>query len=58
MSLASQGGYFEAASVDARELDSILRDLKKISNEFKGGRGKVSKILKTAAKPLREDMKS
>ena len=37
MSLASQGGYFEAASVDARELDSILRDLKKISNEFRVG---------------------
>jgi len=50
-------GNIDGATVDFRELDSILRDLKKISNDFKGGRGKVSKILKTAAKPLRQDMK-
>ena len=51
-------GNTQGATVDFRELSSIVRDLKKISNEFKGGRGKVSKILKTAAKPLRDDMKS
>jgi hypothetical protein len=58
MSIGSQGGYFEAATVDFRELGSILNDLNKIARDFKGGSRKVRGILKTAAKPLREDMKS
>ena len=51
-------GNTEGATVDFRELGSIVNDLNKIARDFKGGSRKVSSILKTAAKPLREDMKS
>lgn len=51
-------GNTEGVTVSKRELDSILRDFNKIANDFKGGKSKVKKILKTAAKPLRDDMKS
>ena len=57
MSIGSQGGYFEAATVDFRELGSIVNDLNTIARDFKSGGRKVNAILKTAAKPLKDDMK-
>lgn len=56
--IGSQGGYFQAARIDWSELGSIIKDLNKIAREVKGGKSKVKRILKTAAKPLRDEMKN
>ena len=49
---------FDTATINWSELGSIIKDLNKIATEVKRGKSKVKKILKTAAKPLRDEMKT
>ena len=49
---------FDTATINWSELVSIIKDLNKIATEVKRGKSKVKKILKTAAKPLRDEMKN
>tara|TARA_Y100001963_G_scaffold67840_1_gene94499 strand:+ start:1529 stop:2059 length:531 start_codon:yes stop_codon:yes gene_type:complete len=49
---------FDTATINWSELSSIIKDLNKIATEVKRGKSKVKKILKTAAKPLRDEMKN
>lgn len=49
---------FDTATINWSELGSIIKDLNKIATEVKRGKSKVKKILKTAAKPLRDEMKN
>ena len=50
-------GNTEGVTVDFRELGAIVHDLNTIARDFKSGGRKVNAILKTAAKPLKDDMK-
>ena len=49
---------FDTATINWSELGSIIKDLNKIATEVKRGKSKLKKILKTAAKPLRDEMKN
>ena len=49
---------FDTATINWSELGSIIKDLNKIATQVKRGKSKVKKILKTAAKPLRDEMKN